>query len=368
MSRSAPPQDLPPAAAPRLAYLDQLKLLLVALVVIHHAGQPYGPPEDWPLTSAAAGLPLGAFFEINGAFFMGLFFLISGVFLPSAVDRLGAGKAVGSRIVRLGAPLVFLSVLIFGPISYAVGGRREAFLTYMLRDYVGAGAFEVGHLWFLSWLLVLVAAYGACRAISRRPATAAVKAPGHLALLAAVAALAAANAAVRVWCPVGLWIDLAPFVRVEVARLPQYLLLFGAGLAAGRFGWLKTFPARRGLVWLVLGLVAAGLRLVQPWLMPMPSWAWLAEEAVIGIGLSVGLLVLSRAHLDRPSAMHSALARDAFGVYLIHVFPVVALQFALEATYLGGWGRFAAASVLGLVLSFMIVRGLRRTPFVRDFL
>ena len=118
MSRSV----LPPAV-PRLAYLDQLKLLLVGLVVVHHAGQPYGPPEDWPLTSAAAGLPLGAFFEINGAFFMGLFFLISGVFLPSAVDRLGPRKAVGARIVRLGAPLVFLSVLIFGPISYAVGDR-----------------------------------------------------------------------------------------------------------------------------------------------------------------------------------------------------------------------------------------------------
>lgn len=32
-----------PSAAPRSAYLDQLKLLLVALVVVHHAGQPYGP-------------------------------------------------------------------------------------------------------------------------------------------------------------------------------------------------------------------------------------------------------------------------------------------------------------------------------------
>lgn len=364
MSRSP---DLATGAS-RLAYLDQLKLLLVALVVVHHAGQPYGPPEDWPLRSAAAGLPLGAFFEINGAFFMGLFFLISGLFLPQAVDRLGAPRAVGGRVLRLGTPLVFISLLVFGPIGYVAGPGREAFLTYMLRDYVGAGAFEVGHLWFLSWLLVLVAVYGACRMIWRRPISAVADAPGHLALLAAAAALAAANAIVRLWYPLGLWVDLAPFVRVEVARLPQYLLLFGAGLAAGRFGWLQAFPARRGLVWLFLGLFAAGLRLAQPWLLPMPSWAWLAEEAVIGIGLSVGLLVLSRALLNRPSAMLSALARDAFGVYLIHIFLVVALQFALEATSVGGWVRFASASILGLVLSFAIVRGLRRAPLVRDFL
>lgn len=368
MSSPVLTQDIPAGAAPRLAYLDQLKLLLVALVVVHHAGQPYGPPEDWPLRSAAAGLPLGAFFEINGAFFMGLFFLISGVFLPVAVDRLGPRRAVGARLFRLGTPLLFLSVLVFGPIGYAAGPRRDAFLTYMLRDYVGAGAFQVGHLWFLSWLLVMVGAYGAWRMIRRRPAAAAVKAPGHLALLAAAVALAIANAIVRVWFPVGLWVDLAPFVRVEVARLPQYLLLFGAGLAAGRFGWLQTFPARRGLVWLCLGLAAAGLRLVQPWLVPMPSWAWLAEEAVIGIGLGVGLLVLSRALLDRPSAMFSTLARDAFGVYLIHAFLVVGLQLALEATSVGGWARFAAASVLGLLLSFAIVRGLRRAPLVRGFL
>ncbi|WP_293405568.1 acyltransferase family protein [Phenylobacterium sp.] len=366
MSRS--PQDLPTGAASRLAYLDQLKLLLVALVVVHHAGQPYGPPEDWPLRSAAAGLPLGAFFEINGAFFMGLFFLISGLFLPLAVDRLGAFKAVCARVFRLGTPLVFLSVLVFGPISYATGPRRDAFVTYMLRDYVGAGAFQVGHLWFLSWLLVMVAAYGACRMVWRRPAAATPKPPGHLALLAAAAALAATSAIVRIWYPVGLWADLAPLVRVEAGRLPQYLLLFAGGLAAGRSGWLQTFPTGRGLVWLVLGLAAACLRLVQPWLVPMPSWAWLAEEAVIGIGLSVGLLVLSRALLDQPSTMLSELARDAFGVYLIHVFLVVGLQFALEATSVGGWARFGAVSVLGLVLSFAIVRGLRRVPLVSEFL
>lgn len=299
---------------------------------------------------------------------MGLFFLISGLFVPQAVDRLGAPKAVGARIFRLGIPLAFISVLVFGPISYAAGPGREGFLAYMLRDYVGAGAFEVGHLWFLSWLLVMVLAYGTWRAVWRRPAPSAASPPGHLALLAAVATLAAANAVVRIWCPVGLWVDLAPFVRVEVGRLPQYVLLFGAGLAASRFGWLQTFPARRGLVWLFLGLAAAALRLAQPSFVPMPPWAWLVEEAVIGIGLSIGLLVLSRALLDRPTALLSDTARDAFGVYLIHVFLVVGLQFALETTSVGGWARFAAVSALGLILSFAVVRGLRRVAVVRDFL
>jgi glucans biosynthesis protein C len=367
MSPSAPPSQT--RTPSRLAYLDQLKLVLVALVVVHHAGQAYGPPEDWPLRSTAAGLPLDAFFEINGAFFMGLFFLISAVFLPQTVDRLGARQAVAIRLVRLGTPLLVISMLLFGPISYATGPRREDFVPFMLRDYVGAGAFEVGHLWFLSWLLVMSAAYGAWRALGPRSFTVRrADAPGHAAILAAALGLAAANAVVRIWYPVGLWVDLAPFVRVEVGRLPQYLLLFAAGLAIGRFGWLQTFPAKRGQIWLFLGLAAAGLRLAQPWLLPMPNWALLAEEALIGVGLSVGLLVLSRAAFDRPSEMASELARDAFGVYLIHIFLVVGLQFTLEAAPVGGWSRFTAASALGLVLSFAIARGLRRVPIVRNFL
>ena len=92
----------------RLAFLDNLKIGLTALVIAHHAGQAYGPTGgQWPIFSPERSPVLGPFFGVNAAFFMGLFFLISGYFLPRAYDHKGAVTFLKDRFRRLGIPLLF---------------------------------------------------------------------------------------------------------------------------------------------------------------------------------------------------------------------------------------------------------------------
>src|SRR5687768_1267247 len=75
-------------ATTRLDYIDTLRVLLTILVIAHHAGQAYGPTGgDWPIFNQQRAAILGPFFTVNASFFMGLFFLISGYFLPGAYDR-----------------------------------------------------------------------------------------------------------------------------------------------------------------------------------------------------------------------------------------------------------------------------------------
>lgn len=70
-----------PDSRPRLFFIDNLRIGLIALVVAHHAGQAYGPTGGWWyfMEPARAGI-LGAFFDVNRSFFMSLFFMISGYF------------------------------------------------------------------------------------------------------------------------------------------------------------------------------------------------------------------------------------------------------------------------------------------------
>ena len=90
------------SATTRLAFLDNLKIGLTALVIAHHAGQAYGPTGgSWPIFSPERSDLLGPFFGVNAAFFMGLFFLISAYFVPYAFDRKGAGTFLGDRFRRL---------------------------------------------------------------------------------------------------------------------------------------------------------------------------------------------------------------------------------------------------------------------------
>jgi len=92
----------------RLLSLDNLKVCLTLLVIFHHAGQAYGDGGDWAYqpSNPAEYMPwIWHFFSVNAAFFMGLFFLISGYFVPTSFDRQGAKVFVQKKLIRLGIPL-----------------------------------------------------------------------------------------------------------------------------------------------------------------------------------------------------------------------------------------------------------------------
>ena len=76
----------------RLNYLDNLKVALTFLVIFHHAGQAYGDGGEWGYTPSNPEevMPwIWHFFSTNAAFFMGLYFFISGYFIPGSYDRQG---------------------------------------------------------------------------------------------------------------------------------------------------------------------------------------------------------------------------------------------------------------------------------------
>ena len=65
--------------APRLHYVDHLRVLLTALVILHHAAITYGAPGGWyyredPVNGLAAEVLLVLFVATNQAYFMGFFF------------------------------------------------------------------------------------------------------------------------------------------------------------------------------------------------------------------------------------------------------------------------------------------------------
>jgi fucose 4-O-acetylase-like acetyltransferase len=95
-----------PEERPRLFFIDNLRIGLIMLVVAHHVGQAYGPTGGWwYFTSPERAPVLGAFFTVNRSFFMSLFFMISGYFLPQSFDRKGR-DFLKDRFVRLGIPLL----------------------------------------------------------------------------------------------------------------------------------------------------------------------------------------------------------------------------------------------------------------------
>jgi len=160
MSAQAPsPSALIPEQSKKILYIDNLKVLLITLVILHHVLNTYGAEGGWyywqKTTHPAASIPMVVLITINQSFFMGLFFFLSAYFIPSSYNKKGAVRFVKDRLLRLGLPLVFYSFILSPVLIYLVDyfgkGQHITFLQFLggFHDWI-----DFGVLWFVAALLL----------------------------------------------------------------------------------------------------------------------------------------------------------------------------------------------------------------------
>ncbi|HEU5100925.1 MAG TPA: acyltransferase family protein [Roseiflexaceae bacterium] len=365
----------------RLVYVDNLRAIVIGVVIVHHAAQAYGPTGgEWPIFNPTRAAILEPFFTVNLAFGLGLLFLIAGYFVPRAYDRKGAVRFLVDRLVRLGVPMLFVSLVLFPLFMYAMDARRQSFIPFLagyLRQPLAL------HMWFVGYLLLASGGYAGWRWLTKRAAPVALRpaaAPRHREILGYALALGLATFVARIWFPVDRWVSPLPLISIEPAHVPQYLSLFILGIMAERRDWLRQLPSSTGMAWLRVGLAAAMLpyaaavlRELTPINIDLGTDGGLnlmalvssAIEALIAVGLCVGLLTLFRDRFDCQSVLARELAAGSYAVYVIHVFPVVALQLALAASPLPPLAKFGVVALVAVPLCFGLAYALRRLPGVR---
>ncbi|MCB1359229.1 MAG: acyltransferase [Maritimibacter sp.] len=371
-ARSAPLGATMPAAAAsaRLYYVQWLRVLLIALVVGQHAAEPYVVTGgDWMVSDPASSTALLVPFVLNGTFFMGFFFLISGYFLDASLDRHGAARVIGDRLLRLGVPLVLIVGIVNGAIGWAIYGEDMGYPAFLLTTYL-PGAPEFGPLWFIAHLLVYILVYALWRGIFAGEARwlRAPKAPGHRAIFIFVLGLGAVTALIRIRYPIDDWVRIGGLIPAEPARLPQYIGLFVVGILAGRGRWFEEIDGRVAAIWFAIGAVTfaatAALALDR---LALPDYlglriAWGFLEAPVGVGMILGLTVLLRHCCARTGPWLRRLEGSVYGVYLFHVYFVIGLQAALTGFGWPGLVKWAVVTLAALALSFGFATLLRRIP------
>ena len=86
--------------AQRDLYIDRLRTVMTALVVVFHAAITYGGSGGWFYheVKSSTSLPstlLTLFCGTNQAYFMGFFFLLAGYFTPASLERKGYTRFIG---------------------------------------------------------------------------------------------------------------------------------------------------------------------------------------------------------------------------------------------------------------------------------
>jgi hypothetical protein len=388
--RADPPAP-PSGPGGRRIYIDNLRWVMIVLVVGMHAADTYSPFGSWYYVDRAAtgrltAMAFGTFQSILQAFFMGLLFAVAGYFARASLRRKGAPAFVRDRAIRLGVPTL-LFMLVIGPVTeyFVAGSWRSSAPTSFAAQWVrhiadGEVLSESGPLWFCVALLIFSAALAIARRIAGpdRPARA-MGDPGPGSAAALILTMAATTFAVRLVFPSG-----DAVFNLPLGDLPQYALMFAAGLHAHRSGWVDRLSVATGCAWglggVLLGaagwvsLIAFGGALegeTQAYA-GGPTWQSAAKalwEAWVCVTFSLGLIALFRARFGLQDRLARFLSANAFAVYVFHPPILIGVTRLLQAWRGPSALKFVVAWICGGAASFAFAALVaRRTPVLRKVL
>jgi glucan biosynthesis protein C len=378
-----------PRARTRIAYIDNLRVLLVILLVWHHAAVTYGAEGSWhyyerPVDLWTAAL-LTLFTAVNQAFFMAFYFAIAAYFTEASLQRRPARRFIADRLLRLGVPLA-LQILAIAPLlsyflSVTVWGFQDSLADH-LRIYVFRdGGIDVGSLWFVEALLIFSLAYVCWRRCSghSQDNVSHTDLPTDRTLALFAVGIGLLAFVVRLAYPVGRL--LRPF-GFQLAHFPQYIAWFVAGAVAYRRGWLAGLSDERGRAW---GRVAIVCIVVAPLLyaaggalggstapfmggMHWQALVYAVLEQFLCLGMIIGLLVAFRRRFDRQGRLAREMSASAYTVYILHSTVLVLITVAMRDWALWPLLKFALASLLAVPSCFLLAAGVRRLPGARSIL
>ncbi len=358
-----------PAGVARLAYLDNLKMVLTAGVIVAHAAMTYGAAGTWvyaePSLSDVAEGALGALVGVGVLFGLGLFFLIAGMLTTGPLVRRGPRRFLASRWWRLGVPLAAYALVVWPVLRWLTDraeGDRQSLVEFYRFEFTGTRwrSLGTGPLWFVAILLVVTTGWTLFRWASPAEVTtgAGPLALRHLAVTAAT--IAVTTFFVRVWFPV----DSEQFLDLHVWLWPQSGALFVLGAIGSERGWLTELPdavrhtCHRAAIAAVVTLVV----LIVLSNGPDPfkgGWFWEAAgfAAVEGVfSVSVALIVLDRFRRRHANQGHVArrLGRSAYGAFVAQGPVLVLIALALRPANLPGDIKFLLLAPTAVIVSFSL--------------
>ena len=365
-------------------YIDRLRTVMTAFVILHHTAITYGAIGGWfwrevPPSRTLSSVLLILFCSTNQAYFMGVFFLLAGYFTPASLERKGYSRFIADRFLRLGLPLLAFG-LILGPLTAALvtAAQGEGFWPTIASLWQHK-EFINGPLWFAQALLLFCLAYCGWRAVFGSPLLQSRQTPkpepAYRWWLASALAVAAASLSIRQFVPVGQNV-----LGLQLGYFPGYIFLFAVGIAAWRFDWLRQLGWQQARPWVITLFIAwpclpigiAILRAVSGASKADTagglSWAailYALWDPFIAWGLITAWLLVFRERMNQPSALWAWLNRRAYAVYIIHPPVLVGISLLLHGWVALALVKFGVVGLLACIATWLAADPLVRLPGLR---
>ena len=364
----------------RIFYIDNLRIFLISLVVLHHLAITYGASGGWFYIEVDGDgftrMVMTMFVASNQSFSMGLFFLISAYFTRISLERKSIGTFVIDRVVRLGIPLVIF-YFILSPLTiymkvWLVDGADFSIIEFV-KQYMGFG---FGPMWFVETLILFSFFYMICKLIFRNKSIGAFRPrmfPKPVTIMIVALGISVVSFAVRIWFRLGSEI---PHTGLQLPYFPQYITMLVLGILFAKHQWFDKITYMQGIKWFAFAqffilaifplFFILGSNEGDPFAggVTWESAILCIWEQIVGFSLMIGLIGIFKEKLNTQNKTASLLSGAAYAVFIVHPFILVTLSAILK-----DWGiypvlKFIILTPVTLILCFSTGILIKKIPVV----
>ena len=351
----------------RIAYLDNVRSLVIILVITIHSGVTYSGFGDWyyvegsPEKLSIFGMVFfGLIQSFLQAWTMGALFFISAYFATKALAKRAPLNFVKERLFRLGLPLV-LYVFVISPVIlfvilrfYSENSFWGNYLMF-IRDFWWISA--TGPLWFVQVLLVFCIIYVILKNCFPKGIIMAKITTKNIIFTILIITVIAFL--LRLIFPVG-----SSFYNLQFSYFASYIVMFIAGILIGENNLLDNITNEKNIKWLKISLFIG----IPLWFFVMllggalegerffdggfywQSFVFALWESLTAIGFTIGLLALFRKKANLKNKFTGLVGDNAFGIYFFHAPILIIISLLLK-----NWNIFPELKFILVTLIVSIV-------------
>lgn len=385
-------KDLPSIDS-RIHYIDNIRSIIIVLVVLFHAILSYVYVTPWWYVNDPRPIPYSFFLVVLlDAFMMPILFFVAGLLARPSYERKGARLFMAGKVKRLMFPFL-LCTIFFAPIMPFIRQSLRAansgvgpvgFWPFWI-SYITSGTkihicpvstsmdLIVNQYWFLMLLFVFFAGfclYSWMRDRQPRQHTERItgESRSRTAWLVSIAVfclvLGSTYALASRFIGGTVWVTLGSLWQVQPAKIPIYLSFFLVGIFIEHRNMMPDILGiARPLAWFTAAVLIAAAyftTLAKTVGVPEASLTLVIASQILRIfllaSLSLWLLTLFHSRLNKATTLWKELSANSYNIYLIHMVVAVVFQMMVMILPVPSFLKFGIVSLLTLLVSYLAGR------------
>lgn len=360
----------------RIAYIDNLRSLMIILVVYIHTAVTYSGLGSWyyveNMSADKFSMVFFAFFQsFTQAYFMAFLFFFAGYFVPAAVMKKGAWGFLKERLLRLGVPLL-LFIFLLHPLCV-----KMAYPGINLAGYYRDGIRSLdilswsGPLWFALTLLIFSVLFVVIKSLLP------IKKAVHFNIgivMALIILITLLTFGIRLVYPMGTSV-----MNLQLCFFGAYIIMFLSGVLAYRSHIPENLNFKKGRLWLWISLGVG----IPVWLfvliagdaindfsivsggMRWQAFGYAFWESFFCVTFCIALIGIFKNRFNTQNALQKYIADNAFTVYVFHAPILIGVTICCKTVMIAPVLKFILCGTLAVILSFTLAVFIRKIPLMK---